>query len=248
MGPDVEGDMLSGGVKNIPDVMLGQLSPSEKFVLYALEIGALELIPEGRKLKSGRISPYFFNSGLFNTGKPLTKLTEAYIDALVTGNHIAMPDVIFGPSYKGIPLATAISLMLAVKNDIDVGYAFNRKEAKGHGEGGIMVGASLQGKKVVIVDDVITTGTSSEEAVEIIHTNGGLPVGCVIAFDRQECSPDSDLSAVQEFDCKNNVPVVAAATLADLISVLEKIPADSGDDNFGEILNSILEYQNKYGI
>ncbi len=244
MGPDVE----MSGVRKISDVMLEQLSSSEEFVLYALKIGAFEFIPEGRELKSGRISPYFFNSGLFNTGKSLRKLTEAYVAALVTDNHTAMPDVIFGPSYKGIPLATAISVMFAVKNDIDVGYAFNRKEAKNHGEGGIIVGASLKGKRVLIADDVMTTGTSSEEAVEVIRANGGLPVGCVIAFDRQERVVDSELSAVQEFGSKNNIPVVAAATLADLISVLKKIPAESGDDNLGEILNSILEYQNKYGI
>ncbi len=244
MGPDVE----MSGVGKISDVMLEQLSSSEEFVLYALKIGAFEFIPEGRELKSGRISPYFFNSGLFNTGKSLRKLTEAYVAALVTGNHTAVPDVIFGPSYKGVPLATAISLMLAIKYDINVGYAFNRKEAKGHGEGGIIVGASLQGKRVFIADDVMTTGTSSEEAVEIIHTNGGLPVGCVIAFDRQERVVGSELSAVQEFGFKNNIPVVVAATLADLISVLKKIPAESGDDNLGEILDSILEYQNKYGI
>ncbi len=131
---------------------------------------------------------------------------------------------------------------------IYVDYAFNRKEAKDHGEGGIIVGASLQGKNVLIVDDVMTTGTSSGEAVEIIRANGGTPIGCVIAFDRQERGKESNLSAVEEFQKNYGIPVGAAATLADLISVLKRTPAESSDDNVGEMLEKILEYRQQYGI
>lgn len=218
-----------------------QTSSAENFIAYALSIGALELLPEGRELKSKRISPYFFNSGLFNTGDSITQLATAYASAALEFS----PDVIFGPAYKGIPLAVAVAQAIGG----DVGYAFNRKEAKDHGEGGIIVGASsLTGKRVLIVDDVMTTGTSSGEAVEIIRAHGGIPIAAVIAFDRQERSKDGTLSAVQEFEEKYQIPVRASATLAGLIAFLQSQPAESGDDENGEILEKIISYQNQYGV
>ncbi|MDO8604657.1 MAG: orotate phosphoribosyltransferase [bacterium] len=137
------------------------------FINWALRIGAIELVP--RELKSGRISPYYFNSGLFNTGHTLSTLVQEYTKVI----HLNFnPDVIFGPAYKGIPLVAGVAIALGNS----VGYAFNRKEEKAHGEGGILAGSPLEGKKVLIIDDVMTTGTSSGEAVEIIRANGGTPL------------------------------------------------------------------------
>lgn len=216
-------------------------TPAETFIAYALHIGALELLPEGRALKSGRISPYFFNSGLFNTGETITNLALAYAAAASEFT----PEIVFGPAYKGIPLATALAQAIGG----NVGYAFNRKEAKDHGEGGIIVGASLAGKNVLIVDDVMTTGTSSGEAVEIIRANGGIPIGCVIAFDRQERGKEGIHSAVQEFEQTYGITVRAAATLSDLISLLRHTLAESPDDHqVGEMLEEILAYRKAYGV
>ncbi|MFA5841638.1 MAG: orotate phosphoribosyltransferase [Candidatus Paceibacterota bacterium] len=221
---------------------MNKLNPAEQFVSYALNIGAMELLPNGRELKSKRISPYFFNSGLFNTGESISNLAKAYAGAI---NRRPFPrGVIFGPAYKGIPLATAVAQALGGK----IGYAFNRKEAKDHGEGGVIVGASLKGEEVIIVDDVMTTGTSSGEAVEITIANGGIPIACIIAFDRQERGKEGKLSAVQEFQKNYGIPVYAAATLTDLILFLEKTPAESGDDNIGEIIEKILAYRKEYGV
>lgn len=223
------------------------LTPSERFVRYAIEIGALEFVPEGRKLKSGRISPYFFNSGLFNTGATIGELGKVYA-AEIVGHEYPYVDVIYGPAYKGIPLSVATAVSVAQCSNRNVGYAFNRKEEKTHGDGGIIVGASLSGKRVAIVDDVMTTGTSSGEAVEIVRAQGGVPAFCVIAFDRQERGKDSELSAVQEFQKNYGIPVYAVATLADLISFLQNVPAESGDDSVGEILEKILAYKKEYGV
>jgi len=219
------------------------------FVEYALDIGALEL--KDRKLKSERLSPYFFNSGLFNSGKSVLALAHAYagpIDQMMNDKFLPEDVVIFGPSYKGTFIAPAIAVQLAWKYQRDVGYSSNRKEEKDHGDGGIILGASLQGKKVVIADDVMTTGTSFREAVEIVRANGGTPVCAMIAFDRQERGIESERSAVQEFEQNFGIPVHPAATLDDLISVLENTPAESGDDNVGEMLDKILAYQKQYGV
>lgn len=227
-----------------------ELTPAEKFVAYALQIGALEIIHEGRKLKSGRLSPYFFNSGLFNTGISLDKLATAYVDPIVL--HFE-PDIIYGPAYKGIPLCAAIAMKYATQTGKDVRYVFNRKEIKDHGEGGILVGLNpgetdFGGKKVLIVDDVITSGFSSNEAHDIISMNNGIPIGCVIGFDRQEIGTKLSLSAVQEFSSVRNILVKAAATLSDLISLMKIMPAESGDDEIGEILEKIIIYQKEYGV
>lgn len=210
-------------------------TPAEVFLTYALSIGALELLPEGRKLKSGRMSPYFFNSGLFCTADAITQLAKAYVAA--TG-CVRRPEVVFGPAYKGIPLAVAVAEAFGGK----VGYAFNRKEAKDHGEGGIIVGASISGKDVLIVDDVMTTGRSSGEAVEIIRANGGILSDCTIAFDRQERSMEGESSAIQEFEQIYGISVHAATTLSDLIGLLERTPEADG------ILEQILAYQKQYGV
>lgn len=207
------------------------------FLLYALQIGALELVPGGRQLKSGRISPYFFNSGLFYTGETISNLAKAYASAIKG----FQPDVIFGPAYKGIPLAVTVAQAIGG----NIGYAFNRKEEKDHGEGGSIIGASLQEKKVLIVDDVMTTGTSSGEAIEIVRSAGGIPIGCVIAFDRQECGKNGNESAVQEFEEIYKIPVRAAATLNDLIALMQ---LDPKEPKFSIFLPKILDYKKLYGV
>lgn len=222
------------------------LTPSERFVQYAISIGALEFVPEGRKLKSGRISPYFFNSGLFNTGATVSELGKVYASAILS--HFAIPQVIFGPAYKGIPLSVITAVALTSATGENVGYAFDRKEEKTHGDGGTIVGAPLDNVSVVLVDDVMTTGTSSGEAFNIVCTKGGDPIGCVIAFDRQERSKEGDLSATQEFEQNYGIPVVAAATLADLVSFLQKRLFLNVDDPCSEILEKILAYQKEYGV
>eukprot|EP00124_Ichthyophonus_hoferi_P000029 Ihof_evm29s1 gene=Ihof_evmTU29s1 len=146
-------------------------------------------------LKSGRKSPYFFNAGLFNTGKVIDNLGRYYAAAVVDSK--IEHEVLFGPAYKGIPLAAATAISLARDFDMDTPYCFNRKEAKDHGEGGNTVGASMRGKKVLIVDDVITAGTAIREAIEVITKAGGIPVGVVVCLDRQERGK-ANLSAIQE--------------------------------------------------
>lgn len=213
---------------------------AQQFVKFALEIGAIELLPEGRQLKSKRISPYFFNSGLFNTGPALERLAVAYAAAVV--NQGEVPDVLFGPAYKGIPLAAATALM-ANRMGYRFGYAFNRKEAKGHGEGGLLVGHTVAGRTVAILDDVLTTGDTKGEAANFVRGEGGTPVKVVIAFDRQEKGVTTDLSAVQEFERAHGIPVSAAATLDDLVRVLEasRVPEHA------DILPKILAYREEYG-
>ena len=223
------------------------MTVAENFIRYALKIGALELIPEGRKLASGRISPYFFNSGLFNTGESLSKLAEYYASAV---RNPSCTDVIFGSADKGIPIAATVTTAMWDNYKVNMGFAFNRKEEKDHGEKGILVGHPLAGKTVCIVDDVITTGTSSAKAVKIIRANGGIPISCVIAFDRQERGTDGYLSAVQEFQRNYKIPVHSVATLADLIAALEKDVQSktSAIPNGKDIFKKILLYRDKYGV
>jgi orotate phosphoribosyltransferase len=194
------------------------------------------------KTKAGRLSPYFFNAGQFNSGALLAKLGEFYAKTLLASGIEF--DVLFGPAYKGIPLAAATVVALAQLGR-DVPFAFNRKEAKDHGEGGTIVGAKLAGR-VMIIDDVITDGASKRESVEIIRAAGASPAGVVIALDRMERgSGTSGLSAVQEFERDFDIPVISIADLDDLLSLLEK-PA--GDAQNRQQREAVLRYREQYGI
>ncbi len=206
-----------------------------EFIQYALDCGVLKF---GRfQLKSGRTSPYFFNTGLFNTGAQLGKLGQFYAKALIASE--LQVDILYGPAYKGIPLVSAASIAYSrLKQDIP--FAFNRKESKDHGEGGILVGSPLQGK-ALILDDVITAGTSVRESVEIINNAGAETAGVLIALDRQE-KGQNEKSAVQEVSESYGIPVFSIISLADIIEFLEQ------GNQLTEQLAVIREYRQQYGI
>lgn len=214
------------------------------FVRFSLGQGVLKF---GQfKVKSGRLSPYFFNAGLFDSGKSVGELAQFYAQALVDSG--VEFDMLFGPAYKGISLATATSIALANHpglNGRDVPFAFNRKEAKDHGEGGVLVGAPLQGK-VVIIDDVITAGTSVRESVDIIRKAGATPAAVLIALDRMErAGPDEALSAhsaVQDVSQTYGIPVVSIASLNDIMQLLNE------DPQFAEHKDAVAAYRAKYGV
>ncbi len=207
-----------------------------EFLELSLELGVLRF---GEfTLKSGRISPYFFNAGLFNTGYAAAKLGRYYASAIAASD--LQFDMLFGPAYKGIPLAVLAASALAEHHDIDVAYAFNRKEAKAHGEGGSIVGASLDGR-VLIVDDVITAGTAAREAQQIVSSAGADTAGLIISLDRQEVGKDSR-SAVQEVEQTLRIPVVSIIQLEDLIDMLEE------STEYAEHLEPVVEYRKNYGI
>jgi orotate phosphoribosyltransferase len=189
-------------------------------------------------LKSGRKSPYFFNAGLFNTGGDLARLGRFYAAALQDAD-IAF-DVLFGPAYKGIPIATTTAVALADHHDVDTPYCFNRKEKKDHGEGGTLVGAELTGR-IMLVDDVITAGTAIRESMEIIAANEASLAGVLIALDRQERGK-AELSAIQEVERDFDTQVVSIITLADLISYLQDKP------EMAEHLESVKAYRQAYGV
>ena len=193
-------------------------------------------------LKSGRTSPYFFNAGLFNTGGDLAKLGRFYASAL-TDSSIEF-DLLFGPAYKGIPIATTTSVALYDHHDIDMPYCFNRKEAKKHGEGGSLVGSKLQGK-VMLVDDVITAGTAIRESMEIIKSHGAQLSGVLIALDRQE-KGQGELSAIQEVERDFGTEVISIVTLDDVITYLEEKVVDQPELN--DSLLRIKNYRENYGI
>lgn len=192
-----------------------------RFLHLAIEADALRF---GEfTLKSGRTSPYFFNAGCFSSGAAMAGLAACYADALdAAGIRF---DLLFGPAYKGIPLATALACEFA-RRGRDLPVAFNRKEAKAHGEGGTLIGASLQGRKVLVVDDVITAGTAVREALETISGAGGEVAGVVIALDRQEAlDPEQGRrSAAQALTAERGIPVVAVATLGDLLAFAGDMP------------------------
>ena len=189
------------------------------------------------KTKAGRLSPYFFNAGLFNDGESLMKLGEFYAAAILKSG--VQFDMLFGPAYKGITLAASISIALA-RQGHNFPFAYNRKEAKDHGEGGTIVGAPLQGR-VLIVDDVISAGTSVRESVEMIKAAGATPAGVAIAIDRQERGL-GELSAVQEVEKNSGMPVIKIATLADLIAFLD------GAADLAEFKPAVQGYRNQYGV
>jgi orotate phosphoribosyltransferase len=193
-------------------------------------------------LKSGRTSPYFFNAGLFNTGGDLARLGRFYAQALADSNIEF--DLLFGPAYKGIPIATTTAVALADHHDMDIPYCFNRKEAKTHGEGGSLVGSPLEGK-IMLVDDVITAGTAIRESMEIIKAHGAELSGVLIALDRQE-KGQGELSAIQEVERDFGTQVIAIVTLADVVTYLEeKIETQP---ELVPSLASINKYRESYGI
>ncbi|MCJ8318307.1 MAG: orotate phosphoribosyltransferase [Colwellia sp.] len=193
-------------------------------------------------LKSGRTSPYFFNAGLFNTGGDLARLGRFYATAL-TESSIEF-DLLFGPAYKGIPIATTTAVALFDHHNIDMPYCFNRKEAKKHGEGGSLVGSDLKGK-VMLVDDVITAGTAIRESMEIIKNQGAQLSGVLIALDRQE-KGQGELSAIQEVERDFGTKVISIVTLGDVITYLEEKVAEQPELN--DSLLTIRKYRENYGI
>jgi orotate phosphoribosyltransferase len=209
---------------------------AQDFLAYSLQ---REVLRFGEfTLKSGRVSPYFFNAGLFNRGSDLVRLGRYYADAIVASGLEF--DLLFGPAYKGIPLAAAVAMALQLEHGRDLPWAFNRKEAKDHGEGGSIVGAPLQGR-VLIVDDVITAGTAIREAVDIIRAGGAEPVAVAIALDREERGR-GDTSAIAEVESEFGLQVIRVARLTDLIAMLE---ADGRDPKH---LDALRAYRDQYGI
>lgn len=206
------------------------------FISFAIETGVLRF---GEfTLKSGRKSPYFFNAGLFNSGARLAQLGRFYA-AAISASGIGF-DVLFGPAYKGIPLAAATAIALADHHDRDTPYCFNRKEAKDHGEGGNLVGAPLSGR-VLIIDDVITAGTAIRESLDIINAAGATAAGVVIALNRQERGK-GERSAIQEVEQDLGIPVVSIAALDQLIEYIESRP------EYADQVAAIRSYRVQYGV
>jgi orotate phosphoribosyltransferase len=211
-----------------------QFNP-QAFIELALSRGVLKF---GEfTLKSGRVSPYFFNAGLLNDGEALSLLASGYADTLIQCTDV---EVIFGPAYKGIPFVAATAVALSQNHGVSVPWGFNRKEAKDHGEGGVLVGAAVAGKKVWIIDDVITAGTAIREVVSILKHAGAEIAGVLVALDRQE-KGQGGLSAIQEVQKELNIPVHALVTMKDLMNFLES----KGET---EALKKMEEYRLQYGI
>ena len=207
----------------------------QDFVAFA--IGHQALCFGEFKTKAGRLSPYFFNTGLFSDGASLRRLGQFYAQAIIAAD--LQFDLLFGPAYKGIPLAAAVAIALAEQGR-NVPFAFNRKEVKDHGEGGSIIGAPLQGR-VLIVDDVISAGTSVRESVALIKAGDAVPCGVMIALDRQERGT-GELSAVQEVARDYGLPVIGIATLADIIAYLRDVP------EMAENLQAVSLYKQQYGV
>jgi orotate phosphoribosyltransferase len=207
-----------------------------EFLDFAIELGVLRF---GEfTLKSGRISPYFFNVGLFNSGRALAHLGRYYAQAIVTSD-LAF-DMLFGPAYKGIPLVTATAIALADHHDRDLPWCFNRKESKDHGEGGHIVGAPLTGR-VLIIDDVITAGTAIRESMNLLRVHNAQATGVVIALDRQERG-HGELSAIQEVERLYGIPVVSIVRLDDLLVYLTEKP------EFSQLSAAIRAYRESFGV
>ena len=189
-------------------------------------------------LKSGRVSPYFFNAGLFNSGMRLARLGQYYADAIVNSNIEF--DMLFGPAYKGIPLVSAVSIALYEKHGIDKPWVFNRKEAKTHGEGGSLVGAQLSGK-VLVIDDVITAGTAISESLNIINASSASLAAVCVSIDRQE-KGQGELSAIQELERDHGVQVVTIAQLSTLVTFLSEA------DEHAHTVAAMNKYRSTYGV
>jgi len=207
----------------------------QEFIQFTIEQSVLRF--GEYKTKAGRVSPYFFDAGLFHDGAALKRLAQFYAKAIVAGSIEF--DMLFGPAYKGIPLVAATAVALA-DTGRNVPYSFNRKEAKDHGEGGSVIGAPLAGR-VLIVDDVISAGTSVRESVELIRAAGATPCGVLIALDRMERG-SGNLSAVQEVRTRYTIPVISIATLDDLVGFLKADPRRARD------LAAVARYRNSYGV
>lgn len=206
------------------------------FIRFAIDRGVLRF---GEfTLKSGRTSPYFFNAGLFNTGSALAELGRCYAAAIVD-SKISF-DVLFGPAYKGIPLAATTAVALADQHKLDVPWCFNRKEAKDHGEGGVLIGAPLAGR-VLIVDDVISAGTATRESIALIRSNGATPAGVLIALDRQERGQGVQ-SAAQEIAAEFGIPVIAIARLEELLALVGERP------ELAEHRARLAAYRSSHGV
>ncbi|AEG31053.1 orotate phosphoribosyltransferase [Thiomicrospira cyclica] len=209
------------------------------FINFIADVGVLKW---GEfTLKSGRVSPYFFNAGLFNTGAHLDQLSQAYAAAIAASG--VEFDVLFGPAYKGIPLAATTSVALARDFGINKPYAFNRKEIKDHGEGGQIVGHALSGR-ILIIDDVITAGTAIRESIDLIHQHGATPAGVVVALDRMERG-QGELSAIQEVEQQYGLPVMSILNLHDLIAYLADGATGTAD---AATLAAMQAYRTKYGV
>ena len=208
----------------------------KEFIEFAIEKQVLKF---GEfTLKSGRVSPYFFNAGLFNTGRDLARLGRFYAAALQ--DSAIEYDLLFGPAYKGIPIATTTAVALSNDYDLDLPYCFNRKEAKTHGEGGSLVGSELAGK-VMLVDDVITAGTAIRESMDIINAHKAELAGVLIALDRQE-KGKAELSAIQEVERDYDAKVISIVTLADVVTYLKTLP------EMQQHLASVEAYREQYGV
>jgi orotate phosphoribosyltransferase len=226
----------------IPSSTASTSNNAQEFVRFAIECGVLRF---GEfKTKAGRISPYFFNAGLFNDGAKLAQLAQFYAKAILD-SQIEF-DMIFGPAYKGIPLGAAVAIELS-RMGKNVPFAYNRKEAKDHGEGGHLVGATLQGK-VLIIDDVISAGTAVKESIQLIANAGATPSAVAIALDRQEKAKEKEIdlaySAVQYVKKELNMNICAIATLTDLLNYLES----AQDPQIKPFLNSVKAYRERYGV
>ena len=219
----------------------GEDALAQDFVEFAVQSGVLRF--GEYKIKSGRLSPYFFNAGLFDDGAKLGRLAQFYAQRILASGIEF--DMLFGPAYKGIPLATTTAVALAEHHHRSVPWAFNRKEAKDHGEGGSIVGAPLRGR-VVIVDDVITAGTAIRESVEIIRAAGAIPAGVALALDRQERGQGTQ-SAVQEVSAQFGLRCVSILTLTDLIETFAQVPGDAVRISREQFV-ALQSYQREWGI
>ncbi len=213
-------------------------SYQQKFIDIALEKEVLKF--GSFTLKSGRQSPYFFNAGLFCTGESMQSLAECYAQSIVESGIVF--DVIFGPAYKGIPIVAAIAMELYTKHGMNVGYAYDRKEKKDHGEGGVLVGATVKHKKVLIIDDVISAGVSIEGSLRLLNAENAQVVGVSLSLDREEKGMDSNLSAIQNIEFRYGFPIFSIVKVSDIIEYFKN------KNEYSEQLGNFIAYQKEYGV